>query len=209
MPQDNTTQLQAILDLAARGNDDAWHQLIDQASQRLFRLTRKMLNSYPQLRRWEDSDDIFQTAAIRLQRSLSSLQPESVRQFFGLAAVEIRRSLIDLLRHHFGPEGAAKNHHSDAAGGTSDNGGALGKQSANTGKPDSFHTWTQFHKSVGELPSELREAFHLVWYGGLGQAEIASLLGVSVPTVKRRMRSARLYLFDALDGESPLSDESS
>jgi len=48
-----------------------------------------------------------------------------------------------------------------------------------------------------------------VWYGGLGQAEIASLLGVSVPTVKRRMRSARLYLFDALDGESPLSDESS
>ena len=207
MPQDDTTQLQAILDLAARGNDDAWHQLIDQASQRLFRLTRKMLNAYPHLRRWEDSDDIFQTAAIRLQRSLSQLQPESVRQFFGLATVEIRRSLIDLIRHHFGPEGGAANHHSDAQGAFSNDGGALDRFPAENSQSGWIGAWERFHRAVGELPDEPREVFNLVWYAGLPQQEVASLLDISVPTVKRRMRTARLYLFDAMDGESPVAQE--
>jgi RNA polymerase sigma factor (sigma-70 family) len=207
MPKDDTTQLQAILDLAARGNDEAYDQLIGRASERLLKLTRKMLRRYPQLRRWEDSDDVFQTVAIRLQRSLHNLKPESVHQFFGLATVEIRRSLIDLIRHHFGPEGAAAKHHSDVLGESSGDGGLLQNEPADNLKPETIDAWAQFHRSVEELPVDQSEVFHLVWYGGLEQKEIADLLGISVSTVKRRFRSARLCLFDALDGESPLSEE--
>lgn len=94
----NTTQLQALLDKAGEGDQTAYDELIVQASDRLLKLTRKMLRSYPHLRRWEQTDDVFQNAVMRLHRSLSEVQPESVRQFFGLAATQIRRTLIDLAR---------------------------------------------------------------------------------------------------------------
>ena len=209
MPSDNTTQLQAVIDLAGRGNQDAWKQLINQASQRLFRLTRKMLNSYPHLRRWEESDDVFQTVAIRLQRSLNNLQPTSVREFFGLATVEIRRSLIVLIRHHFGPEGRAAHHHSDFPDqeGSADDQTAAQTQAADHVRPDAISVWERFHQSVANLPEEPREVFQLVWYTGLSQQDVGDLLGVSIPTVKRRMRAARLWLYDAMDGESPVAAE--
>ena len=49
----NTAQLQRLLDRAAEGNDDAHEELITKASERLLKLTRKMLRGYPHLRRWE------------------------------------------------------------------------------------------------------------------------------------------------------------
>ena len=103
----NTTQLQALLD---EGDDAAYGELLFIASTRLHKLARKMLRDFPRLRRWEQTDDVFQTAAMRLHRSLSEVKPESVRQFFGLAATQIRRTLIDLGRHHYGPEGQGANH---------------------------------------------------------------------------------------------------
>ena len=107
----NATQLQALLD---EGDDAAYGELLSIASTRLHKLARKMLRDLPQLRRWEQTDDVFQTAAIRLHRSLSEVKPESVRQFFGLASTQIRRTLINLARHHYGPEGQAANQESSA-----------------------------------------------------------------------------------------------
>ena len=37
----------------------------------------------------------------------------SVSHFFHLAAVQVRRELLDLAKHHFGPEGAGRRHHTD------------------------------------------------------------------------------------------------
>jgi RNA polymerase sigma factor (sigma-70 family) len=207
MPKDDTIQLQAILDLASQGNEEAYDQLIGLASNRLLKLTRKMLKNYPQLRRWEESGDVLQAVAIRLQRSLKNLKPETVREFFGLATVEIRRSLIDLIRHHFGPEGIAANHHSNLGKGVSDENKILQNEPIDNHQPESMEAWVRFHESVEELPDNHREVFQLVWYAGLEQKEIASLLEISVPTVKRRFRSARLNLYNALEGESPLSEE--
>ena len=66
---------------------------------RLSRLARKMLRSYPGVRRWELTDDIVQNAALRLWQCLDAVKPASVRSFINLAAVQIRRELIDLARH--------------------------------------------------------------------------------------------------------------
>jgi hypothetical protein len=44
-----------------------------------------MLRNYPHLKRWEQTDDVFQRAALRLYRSLGEVQPASPREFFGLA----------------------------------------------------------------------------------------------------------------------------
>ena len=120
-----------------------------------------------------------------------SVRPATVREFFGLAATQIRRTLIDLARHHFGPHGEAGRYQGDVG------------QAAGGCRPESLQDWTDFHEAVERLPGPEREVFHLVWYGGLTQNEAAGLLGVSVPTVQRRWYAARLALYDALHGEPP------
>jgi RNA polymerase sigma factor (sigma-70 family) len=203
----NTTQLQGLLDLAAKGDDDAYGELIARASDRLLKLTSRMLRNYPHLRRWEQTDDVFQNAALRLYRSLQNLQPDSMRSFMGLATLEIRRELIDLIRHHFGPHGAAGKHHSDGGGSSSD-GSVIRNTPAPSGEPDSLEAWSQFHETVDQLPEEEREVFQLVWYGGLQQQEIAALLSVSVPTVQRRLYRARQIIGATLHHEQPPVEES-
>lgn len=60
----NTTQLQALLDLASDGNDEAYRELVSQASERLLKLTRKMIQGFPRLKRWEQTDDINRATAV-------------------------------------------------------------------------------------------------------------------------------------------------
>ena len=56
---------------------------------------------------------------------------------------------------------------------------------------------------VEKLTDEQREVFDLLWYEGLTQPEAATILGVSLKTVKRRWQDARLFLFEAMRGEAP------
>ncbi len=166
-----------------------------------------MLRGYPQLQRWEQTDDVLQNVAIRLHRSLKKLQPDSPRAFFGLATVEIRRTLIDLCRHHFGPHGAAGKYQSDIQGKSNEQERGIIKNEPNHDDPASLEAWSRFHEAVEQLPAEEREIVHLTWYGGLAQAEIASVLDVSVPTVKRRWYRARLQLHAIMDGQVPPVEE--
>ena len=47
------TQLQNLIDRSLGGDSAADDELLHHACDRLFRLTRKMFNGFPQLRRWE------------------------------------------------------------------------------------------------------------------------------------------------------------
>ena len=66
---------------------------------------------------------------------------------------------------------------------------------------DAFSTddMRRFHIAVDDLPDELREVFEKTFYLGLTQQEIASNLGTSTKTIKRRWRNARIVLQHALD----------
>lgn len=193
MPAGNTTQLQSWIDLIRAGDTQARDQIIEHSCQQLRRLTRKMLKQFTRLRRWEETDDVLQHALIRLHRSLSEVQLESVRQYLGLAALQVRRTLIDLSRQHFGEHRHGANHHTDGQ----DIDGAIHQAI----KPETVEDWSEFHEAVESLPDEEREVFSLVWYDGLEQPEVAVLLETSVRTVKRRWQSARCLLFEALDGQ--------
>ena len=46
------------------------------------------------------------------------MRPDSTRAFFGLAAEQMRRELLDLARHYYGPEGEGANHDSVGRGPT-------------------------------------------------------------------------------------------
>ncbi|HEV8068449.1 MAG TPA: sigma-70 family RNA polymerase sigma factor [Planctomycetaceae bacterium] len=193
-----TTELQLLLDGWAAGDVAARDRLLDRAGQRLLALTRRMLRGYPHLRRWEQTDDVFQSAVLRLYRSLGDVRPDSIGQFFGLAATQIRRTLIDLARHHFGPEGAARRHHSEGgAPHQSTAGGDSGPARADE-RPETLDAWARFHEAVEALPRDERDVFSVIWYGEATQKESAELLGVTERTIQRRLVRARLLLYESL-----------
>lgn len=197
----NSSQLQVLIEQVLDGKTNAFDQLAIKSTERLKNLTRAMLKNYPRVRRWEETDDVFQAALIRLHRSIEEVRPESTREYFGLAVTQIRRSLIDLTRHYYGAHGHGRHYMSDGDGKSDRSGGILKHQPSN--RPESLSGWTEFHKAIDKLPNDEREVFSLIWYGGLKRKEVAKLLGVADKTVLRRFTRARIHLAELTSGESP------
>jgi RNA polymerase sigma-70 factor (ECF subfamily) len=197
----HTAVLQTWLDQLRHGDgatsSEARNQLLRHAGDRLETLARQMLRRYPRLRRWEQTGDVLQNAVLRLYRSLAAIKPESPRQFYGLAAAQLRRELIDLGRHHFGPEGAAGKHLSD------DHSEMVANAAEADGEPSTLADWTEFHEMAHRLPEAEREVFDLLWYEGVSQKEAADLLNVTERTIKARWRSTKLILRRLLRDEAP------
>ena len=196
-----TTYVERGLCGLREGRDQARDDLIRVAQERLFLLSRKMLRRFPEVQRWEATDDILQRALWRLHQSLVSVHPESARHFFNLAATQIRRTLIELARHHSGKESFAANHHTDPASPSHTPPALDGLADDLEEEPETLDAWVAFHEGVERLPDEEREVVNLLWYKGLSHAEAAEQLGVSVKTVQRRWVSARLRMLEFLDGE--------
>ncbi len=176
--------------------------MLELACARLTRLTRKMLGSFPRVKRWEQTDDVLQNSLMRLYRSLAETQPASAIEFYRLAALNIRRELLDLAKHHYGPRGLGANYASMEQQ-PADGHAAPYDPPTPGDDPGGLEAWAAFHEQVEALPAEEKEVFDLLWYQELPQAEAATLLGLSARTIKRRWAAARLRLHDALRGRLP------
>lgn len=199
---DTSAQIVASIERMQAGDASARHELIKAACERLLRLTRKMLSGYPGVKRWEQTDDVFQNAMMRLERALHEVTPPSVGAFLRLAALQIRRELLDLARHYHGPRGLGAAHASVGAG-SNESTPVVQQGIDTTNEPSELARWTEFHRLVETLPDDERAAFDLVWYEELTLADAAAVLGISESTAKRRWRSARVRLHEALGGEVP------
>src|SRR6266850_1826142 len=104
--------MQQLLPRAVAGDAAAVDALLRHCSERLTILTRRMLGDYQRVRRWAETDDVLQNALVRLMGALRSVKPQTSRDFLALATLQIRRELIDLARHYYGPEGIGANHDS-------------------------------------------------------------------------------------------------
>ena len=101
MLNDSPTQLQACIARMKAGDNAAKNELLRSAYERLRGLARKMLRQdFPRLKNWEQTDDVLQIAALRLDRALGVVPVASAAEFFRLAASAIRRELLDLARHY-------------------------------------------------------------------------------------------------------------
>jgi RNA polymerase sigma factor (sigma-70 family) len=204
-PSSQTLHIQACLDCIRGGDAAARGELPRCACERLRKLARKMLKGYPSVRRWEQTDDVLQNAALRLHRTLQQMPVPTALDFFRLAALNIRRELLDLTKHYYGPRGQGARHATWGAGDSSTTRSDAEPAAPHdpSGDPARLAAWGEFHEQIGALPDEQREIFDLIWYQGLSQAEAAQLLNVSERTVKRRWQAARLKLHEALEGEVP------
>jgi RNA polymerase sigma-70 factor (ECF subfamily) len=198
-----TVRLEQLIARLQRGDVAARSELLNAAGERLMRLTRRMFHHEHRLKKLEETGDVFQNASLRLYMALAEVKPATVRDFFRLAAFHIRRELIDLARHYYGPQGLGT-HETRLPPASGDTAAALADElSDTTSEPSSLAIWREFHQRVADLPDEEREMFDLVWYQGLSQTEVAALLGVSERTVQRRWQAARLNLHRVLHGEVP------
>jgi RNA polymerase sigma factor (sigma-70 family) len=150
-----------------------------------------------------ETDDVLQNALVRLLRALREVRPESMRHFFALAAEQMRRELLDLARHYYGPHGHGAHH---ASHGPQDDTEGAGPEPADRGDDsDELERWCQFHREVERLPAEEREVVGLVFYHGWTQADVAELFGVSERTVRRRWEAALGKLHAVLKDSAPKS----
>ncbi len=179
------------------GDARAADTLFRAVGRRLEHMTRRMLRGYPAVHAGADTADVLQGSVLRLLATLQRMQPESMRHFYNLAAMHIRRELLDLARHFRRPE-YVRVKLGDSAWAVV----APGVIEARAVEED-LELWCRFHEAVDRLPELEREVMGLAFYDGWTQEQIAELLEVSVRTVGRRWQSACLRLQELVGDQLP------
>ncbi len=182
----NTIVLQQCLERWRAGDRTAADDLLKIVGTRLEKLARRMCRSFPNVRDWTETGDVLQNSLMRLLRTLQNLKPATTRDFFNLAAVHIRRELLDLARHYKGKNWVPLDApaREDAFATPQPRAEPVAVQN------EDFDLWTRFHEAVDQLPVEEREVVGLVFYHGWTQPQIAELFCVDTRTIRRRWSAA-------------------
>jgi RNA polymerase sigma factor (TIGR02999 family) len=198
MGNDQTAELQHLIDRANQGDDEARNALITRAYERLRHLSAKiLLKSFPRLKAppsLVDASDVANEVAYRLYYALETIKPASSGDFFRLAAQRIRWLLIDLARQ---------------ADRTGQRGGDDRQRvqsyeiCARSGSDDGASGVAELYEQIEGLPTHEREVVDLLYFHGLSQTETATQMGVTERTVRRYWTIARARLFHALQKNLP------
>ncbi len=183
--------------MAANPSGDLTQLLVDWSDGDEEALARLMPAVYDELRSLagrylnrERSDHTLQTTALVHEAYIRLIDQKRVRwqsslQFFALAAQMMRRILVDHARSHR----YAKR------------GGGMRKISLDDAPEVSMDRAADLvavddaMKALSELDPELSRLVELRFFGGFKVQEIADHMGVSVPTVNRRWKMAKAWLY--------------
>jgi RNA polymerase sigma factor (sigma-70 family) len=175
-------------------------ELLEYARRRLVLLADRMYSRFPLLHRHEEADDVFQDAMLRLWQSLEEVGPTTVAGFMGLAALQMRRALVDLCRHHFGRRDGAIGLENTRPNVAANNGHTFENQPADRAwAPHDLACWSEFHLAADRLPEPERTVFDLLYYHELPQSEVAGVLQMSERQVRRHWQAARRELHCVLE----------
>jgi RNA polymerase sigma factor (TIGR02999 family) len=130
-----------------------------------------------------DTHDLIHEAFLRLV-SQRDVDWQGRAHFFGLAARMMRRVLIDLARRR------RRTRH----GGQHTFVTLAGAEGAAAGRPPEVTELDEALRELERADAELGRIVELRFFGGLDHDEIAAVLGLSNPTVRRRWRLARAWL---------------
>jgi RNA polymerase sigma factor (sigma-70 family) len=143
--------------------------------------------------------DVIQESWLRLLRTLRSLRPENTRDFFTLAAVHVRRELLDLARR------ATSKRHQLVSLPVGGDGGSSGfpVPEPEHRAPEDFDLWVRFHEAVDELDPVKRELVSLIFYHGWTKVQVADWFGKDVRTIGRWWAEACIELRAKVGGTFP------
>lgn len=158
----------------AQAQRAARDQLLSSAIEHMRVVAHRMVRGFPQVRRWDETDDIVQGASLRLARALDNVGPVDGRRLLGLIALQVRRELVDLARRYRGTESFAHHHETNTAR-SGECSMALSDAAVDpvANDHDGAASWARFHEAAAALNDEDRELFNLVWYLGLNQEQAA------------------------------------
>ena len=204
MNQDSTYTgtIEQLLTRWSDGDKSALDPLLLKSQERLRRMASAMLRKRPDVRRWQETDDVFQNAMVRLVRALNEVKPDSAAGFHGLVATQIRRELIDMARKYYGQEGMGRHHRTAPQAAVGEVPQQLvdhAKDGGTDPAQQAIDPMAKFHAQVEELSDDLKQVVNLLYYENLTQEKAAEITNQSVRTVRRRWREARLELGASLD----------
>lgn len=205
MAESTTSLIQECLDRLAANDPAAKAELVRLAEGRLLALTRKLLGGFRRVREnFDDTTGVFNEAYLKLHRSLEQVKPPTVREFMGLAALEIRRVLVDQIRKLVGrgetPHPSVSQFSLFA---DKDESGRSLDPPAKGEDESRLILVLDLLEAVEKLDDTEREAVHLIFFQGLTQAEAAKVMAVHKDTVKRYWAAARVRLADKLAAFDP------
>jgi RNA polymerase sigma factor (TIGR02999 family) len=185
MPEDLATmhEVTALLNDMASGSVEAGERLYTLLYPELKRLARSHLSG-------SGPTTLDPSALIHevWLRSRGQQTPAHRGQFFALASVVMRSVIVDHVRRR----AAAKR------------GGGLAVVTLSTGEMESVPAPPDVLgiedalETLARVDERAHKVVELRFYGGMQLEEIAQVLDVSVPTIKRDWRRARAYLFKQL-----------
>jgi RNA polymerase sigma factor (sigma-70 family) len=196
-----TRHLHELLDRWQAGDRSAADALCRRVARRFELLARKMIGRFPNVRVLADTDDVYQDAVLRLLSTLTRLRPATSRDFLNLAAVHLRRTLLDLSRR----VASRPDLHRRLPASQADDscGDPLEDLPDPVPPPEELERWCRFHEAIERLPVAEREVLGLVFYHGWSQKEIAELFQVDERTVRRWWRHACDRVARDLGGQFP------
>ncbi len=138
------------------------------------------------------TQDLVQEAVLRLMDQRNT-QWQNRSQFFAVAARMMRRVLVDHCRRKRRARrgGGLKRIQMEELPDTTDE------------KTSDLIALDQALDDMAVMDTSLARIVELHYFGGLTQEEVAEVVGTSEPTVRRRLRAARAWLYRSMTGEIP------
>ncbi len=193
-----TTIVQSLLRRIEAGDQLAVRSLLETTEHRLRLLAKKVSTNIPGVKAFEQTDDLLQNSMIRLWRAFETHHPATPLDFYRLASSIMRRELIDLSRHYFGPNGIARIHVTPFLPMQDTSRSVIEVPSDDTSDPQKLSLWTEFHVYIESLDDQERMLFDLLWYQGFNLHQAAEIIGGSERTIRRQWKIARLSLYQTL-----------
>jgi len=202
-PQTTESRLhEAVLRFNA-GEQSAVEDLFSHVRHRLMVITRRKLHGpggFATVARWYATDDVVQEACLQLAKTLEQEQINSGDHFLRLAAIHIRRALLNIHAHT-----GTKSHFSQTASTDPADNQTLAKGAvvALEAGTDSGIRWEKFLDHFKTLTEEQRQMLDDVFFNGCTQQETAARMQIGITAFKQRWLKLKLQLFD--EGFSPFN----
>ncbi|MBX9622722.1 MAG: sigma-70 family RNA polymerase sigma factor [Gemmataceae bacterium] len=178
----------------AAGDPAAAGDIITHCGERLKALARRVFRDYPRLRNQTQTTEVYDEFVAALIVTLRKKTFDTTPDFLRYAGRMIHNQLLSLTRKKWpDPLGGPGSDGSDRAA------GVPGRED----DPYKIAARREVHEKVAALPPDQRELFFLIIYDGLTLEETADLLGVSLSTLKRRWREAKIALRQGLGDDPP------
>ncbi|MEV4614937.1 ECF RNA polymerase sigma factor SigK [Kitasatospora sp. NPDC049258] len=181
--------MRALLDLVARGDQDAFAQVYDALAGPVLGLVRRVLRDPAQ------AEEVAQEVMIEVWRSAARYRPDRGEVMPWVLTIAHRRA-VDRVR----ATQAATDRDRRAAAGSLD---PVHDEVAD--QVERRFEGEQVRRALRQLTYVQRESLVLAYYGGFSQSEIAEILGAPLGTVKTRMRDGLIRLRDPLAVDDPRS----